>query len=182
MPTLWDSQRPPRSSPGCCRCPCCSGLEGVRVVKQASCWTGPLCPQTSCPQTHRHQHHSPQLLPRPPPRQVGRWALGVGRPGRPSSCSCTLNLPRPVRPEAPPAPRTLLEALEQRMERYRVAAAQATAKGDPRKARMHERIVKVRGGRWAAPGPRSGALTPVCPTAIPRRHPSPQGRPSCGRG
>ncbi|XP_023575972.1 coiled-coil and C2 domain-containing protein 1A isoform X4 [Octodon degus] len=45
-------------------------------------------------------------------------------------------------PEVPPAPRTLLEALEQRMERYQVAAAQAKAKGDQRKARMHERIVK----------------------------------------
>lgn len=29
------------------------------------------------------------------------------------------------------------------MERYHVAAAQAKAKGDQRKARMHERIVKV---------------------------------------
>lgn len=36
------------------------------------------------------------------------------------------------------------------MERYRVAAAQAKTKGDQRKARMHERIVKVRGDprRW----------------------------------
>ncbi|KAB0397920.1 hypothetical protein E2I00_014542, partial [Balaenoptera physalus] len=42
----------------------------------------------------------------------------------------------------PAPPRTLLEALEQRMERYCVAAAQAKTKGDQRKARMHERIVK----------------------------------------
>lgn len=48
----------------------------------------------------------------------------------------------PATPEAPPTPRTLLEALEQRMERYQVAASQAKAKGDQRKARMHERIVK----------------------------------------
>ncbi|KAM5238398.1 coiled-coil and C2 domain-containing protein 1A [Ctenodactylus gundi] len=48
----------------------------------------------------------------------------------------------PTTPEAPPPPRTLLEALEQRMERYQAAAAQAKAKGDQRKARMHERIVK----------------------------------------
>ncbi|XP_064136857.1 coiled-coil and C2 domain-containing protein 1A isoform X3 [Loxodonta africana] len=48
----------------------------------------------------------------------------------------------PSTPEVPPPPRTLLEALEQRMERYRVAAAQAKTKGDQRKARMHERIVK----------------------------------------
>lgn len=47
-----------------------------------------------------------------------------------------------TRPEVPQPPRNLLEALEQRMERYHVAAAQAKAKGDQRKARMHERIVK----------------------------------------
>lgn len=52
----------------------------------------------------------------------------------------------PSAPEVPPPPRTLLEALEQRMERYHVAAAQAKTKGDQRKARMHERIVKVCGG------------------------------------
>ncbi|XP_059552570.1 coiled-coil and C2 domain-containing protein 1A isoform X2 [Myotis daubentonii] len=48
----------------------------------------------------------------------------------------------PPTPEVPPPPRTLLEALEQRMERYHAAAAQAKTKGDQRKARMHERIVK----------------------------------------
>ncbi|MEJ1286224.1 coiled-coil and C2 domain containing 1A [Cricetulus griseus] len=48
----------------------------------------------------------------------------------------------PPPPEVPQPPRSLLEALEQRMERYHVAAAQAKAKGDQRKARMHERIVK----------------------------------------
>ncbi|XP_069623386.1 coiled-coil and C2 domain-containing protein 1A [Ranitomeya imitator] len=42
----------------------------------------------------------------------------------------------------PPAPRDTLEALQQRMDRYRSAAEQAKAKGDDRKARMHERIVK----------------------------------------
>ncbi|KAM4888532.1 coiled-coil and C2 domain-containing protein 1A isoform 4-T4 [Thomomys bottae] len=60
--------------------------------------------------------------------------------------SPTPQAPAPVAvspmPEVLPPPRTLLEALEQRMERYRVAAAQAKAKGDQRKARMHERIVK----------------------------------------
>lgn len=38
------------------------------------------------------------------------------------------------------------------MERYHVAAAQAKAKGDQRKARMHERIVKVCRGPMSAPG------------------------------
>uniref|UniRef100_A0A8C3QTK1 Coiled-coil and C2 domain containing 1A n=1 Tax=Cyanoderma ruficeps TaxID=181631 RepID=A0A8C3QTK1_9PASS len=44
--------------------------------------------------------------------------------------------------EPPRAPRDVREALEQRMERYRAAAAQAKDGGDARKARMHERIVK----------------------------------------
>ncbi|KAM4880185.1 coiled-coil and C2 domain-containing protein 1A isoform 2-T2 [Sylvia borin] len=45
-------------------------------------------------------------------------------------------------PPAAEAPRDVREALEQRMERYRAAAAQAKDSGDARKARMHERIVK----------------------------------------
>lgn len=73
------------------------------------------------------------------------------------------------------------------MERYCVAAAQAKTKGDQRKARMHERIVKVCGdkvGELAAPrNLAQEALTPTFPAAIPRCHPSPQGWPSrgCGR-
>ncbi|NXX31721.1 C2D1A protein, partial [Nicator chloris] len=50
--------------------------------------------------------------------------------------------PAPPVTEAPRAPRDVREALEQRMERYRAAAAQAKDSGDARKARMHERIVK----------------------------------------
>ncbi|XP_069460476.1 coiled-coil and C2 domain-containing protein 1A isoform X2 [Ambystoma mexicanum] len=42
----------------------------------------------------------------------------------------------------PYAPRDMLEAMQQRMDRYKTAAAQAKEKGDDRKARMHERIVK----------------------------------------
>ncbi|KAG8441462.1 hypothetical protein GDO86_006994 [Hymenochirus boettgeri] len=42
--------------------------------------------------------------------------------------------------EPPPPPRDTLDALQQRMERYRSAAEQAKGKGDDRKARMHERI------------------------------------------
>ncbi|KGL73529.1 Coiled-coil and C2 domain-containing protein 1A, partial [Tinamus guttatus] len=44
--------------------------------------------------------------------------------------------------DIPAPPRDALEALQQRMERYQAAAAQARGKGDDRKARMHERIVK----------------------------------------
>lgn len=37
-----------------------------------------------------------------------------------------------------------MEALQQRMDRYKAAATQAKSKGEDRKARMHERIVKVK--------------------------------------
>ncbi|XP_049644471.1 coiled-coil and C2 domain-containing protein 1A isoform X2 [Suncus etruscus] len=73
-------------------------------------------------------------LPPPPDQLPSDPPASPPQPTAPAST--------PPTPEVPPAPRTLLEALEQRMERYRVAAAQAKAKGDQRKARMHERIVK----------------------------------------
>lgn len=41
-------------------------------------------------------------------------------------------------------PKTVLEALQQRLEKYKSAAAQAKASGDDRKGRMHERIAKVK--------------------------------------
>lgn len=41
-------------------------------------------------------------------------------------------------------PRTVLEALQQRLDKYRAAAAQAKASGDDRKGRMHDRIAKVK--------------------------------------
>uniref|UniRef100_A0A8C5S9F3 DM14 domain-containing protein n=1 Tax=Laticauda laticaudata TaxID=8630 RepID=A0A8C5S9F3_LATLA len=44
--------------------------------------------------------------------------------------------------ERPAPPRDMMEALQQRMDRYKAAAAQAKSKGEDRKARMHERIVK----------------------------------------
>ncbi|XP_048870721.1 coiled-coil and C2 domain-containing protein 1A [Brienomyrus brachyistius] len=48
----------------------------------------------------------------------------------------------PVTDTALPAPRTVAEALQQRMERYKAAAEGAKSKGDDRKARMHQRIIK----------------------------------------
>ncbi|XP_067893233.1 coiled-coil and C2 domain-containing protein 1B isoform X2 [Heterodontus francisci] len=42
----------------------------------------------------------------------------------------------------PPPPKDVLEALHQRMEKYKTAAAQAKTNGNDRKARMHERIAK----------------------------------------
>lgn len=59
---------------------------------------------------------------------------------------------KPAAPAAPaptqvakadlPAPSTLAEALQQRMDIYKSAAEGAKSKGDDRKARMHQRIVK----------------------------------------
>lgn len=43
---------------------------------------------------------------------------------------------------APAEPKTVLDALQQRLNRYREAGVQARAKGDERKARMHDRIAK----------------------------------------
>ncbi|XP_051554739.1 coiled-coil and C2 domain-containing protein 1B-like isoform X2 [Myxocyprinus asiaticus] len=42
----------------------------------------------------------------------------------------------------PAQPKTILEALEQRMAKYKEAFTQAKASGDDRKARMHDRITK----------------------------------------
>uniref|UniRef100_A0AAY5K1B2 C2 domain-containing protein n=1 Tax=Esox lucius TaxID=8010 RepID=A0AAY5K1B2_ESOLU len=47
-----------------------------------------------------------------------------------------------ARTKALPAPGSVGEALQQRMDRYKAAAVGAKSKGDDRKARMHERIVK----------------------------------------
>ncbi|XP_071771422.2 coiled-coil and C2 domain-containing protein 1A [Centroberyx gerrardi] len=59
---------------------------------------------------------------------------------------------KPAAPAAPapaqvasadlPAPSSLAEALQQRMDKYKAAAEGAKSKGDDRKARMHQRIVK----------------------------------------
>nr|XP_044995111.1 coiled-coil and C2 domain-containing protein 1A isoform X1 [Jaculus jaculus] len=71
----------------------------------------------------------------PPPDQLHPEPLSPApQPATPTTA--------PTVPEVPAPPHSLLEALEQRMERYYTAAAQAKAKGDQRKARMHERIVK----------------------------------------
>ncbi|KAM7046767.1 coiled-coil and C2 domain-containing protein 1B isoform 2-T3 [Acridotheres tristis] len=56
-----------------------------------------------------------------------------------------LATPEPQTQEASEAlqqPKTVLEALQQRLEKYRAAAAQAKGSGDDRKGRMHDRIAK----------------------------------------
>ncbi|XP_062975430.1 coiled-coil and C2 domain-containing protein 1A [Elgaria multicarinata webbii] len=86
----------------------------------------------------------------PPPDQLPKEilsSLGVQQP----PVATTTPLAHAVTPPAPavsnagdipPPPRDMMEALQQRMDRYKTAAAQAKSKGDDRKARMHERIVK----------------------------------------
>nr|XP_060619618.1 coiled-coil and C2 domain-containing protein 1A isoform X1 [Anolis sagrei ordinatus] len=85
----------------------------------------------------------------PPPEQLTKEMLSPSVQQPP--ISTTTPLAQAVTPPAsgasspgdvPPPPRDMMEALQQRMERYKTAAAQAKSKGDDRKARMHERIVK----------------------------------------
>ncbi|XP_009870318.1 PREDICTED: coiled-coil and C2 domain-containing protein 1B, partial [Apaloderma vittatum] len=63
----------------------------------------------------------------------------------PVGSSQDLTTPEPQTQEASASlqqPKTVLEALQQRLEKYKSAAGQAKASGDDRKARMHERIAK----------------------------------------
>ncbi|XP_045080562.1 coiled-coil and C2 domain-containing protein 1B [Coregonus clupeaformis] len=62
-------------------------------------------------------------------------------PGQTSSPNPPASTP-PAPSAAPAQPKDVLEALEQRRNRYQEACAQAKASGDDRKARMHERIAK----------------------------------------
>lgn len=62
-------------------------------------------------------------------------------PGQTSSPNPPASTP-PASSAVPAQPKDVLEALEQRRDRYQEACAQAKANGDDRKARMHERIAK----------------------------------------
>ncbi|XP_036822763.1 coiled-coil and C2 domain-containing protein 1B isoform X2 [Oncorhynchus mykiss] len=62
-------------------------------------------------------------------------------PGQTSSPNPPASTP-PAPSAVPAQPKDVLEALEQRRDRYQEACAQAKASGDERKARMHERIAK----------------------------------------
>ncbi|XP_077309458.1 coiled-coil and C2 domain-containing protein 1B isoform X2 [Lithobates pipiens] len=70
-----------------------------------------------------------QMPPPPNDQEVQTSELSTLEPQEPTT-----------RQEAPAV--TVLQALQQRMDRYKSAAQQAKANGDDRKARMHERIVK----------------------------------------
>ncbi|KAM3623583.1 uncharacterized protein V6R79_012954 [Siganus canaliculatus] len=79
----------------------------------------------------------------PPPGEV----VAERRAPPPPQSSSKPAAPAAPSPAAPapaqlPAPRSLAEALQQRMDIYKSAAEGAKSKGDDRKARMHQRIVK----------------------------------------
>ncbi|NWX81657.1 C2D1B protein, partial [Nothoprocta pentlandii] len=78
-----------------------------------------------------------QNLPPSPPGKVIREE-GISCILKPESCVISLSLLF----QAHLQPKTVLEALQQRLEKYKSAAAQAKASGDDRKGRMHERIAK----------------------------------------
>ncbi|KAJ8251528.1 hypothetical protein GJAV_G00222310 [Gymnothorax javanicus] len=71
-------------------------------------------------------------LPPPP----GEAVMGAQTATQPAVSLCA------VPPAVSSAPRSVAEALQQRMQRYRAAAEDAKSKGDDRKARMHLRITK----------------------------------------
>ncbi|XP_075773301.1 coiled-coil and C2 domain-containing protein 1A isoform X2 [Pelodiscus sinensis] len=78
-----------------------------------------------------HPDQLPKELPSPRPQQQSAVSPVTPLAKSPASVA-----------DIPAPPRDMLEALQQRMERYKTASAQAKSKGDDRKARMHERIVK----------------------------------------
>lgn len=90
------------------------------------------------------------LLP-PPPGEAG--AVETPAPqasSKPVASAAPAAAVAPAAPTAPthinpaslPPPKSVAEALQQRMEIYKSAAEGAKTKGDDRKARMHQRIVK----------------------------------------
>ncbi|KAI4898162.1 hypothetical protein NFI96_024923, partial [Prochilodus magdalenae] len=83
----------------------------------------------------------------PPPLSAAAAAVVKEAPSQPavkppSSSSDTQGSEAPVNQPGPVQPKTVLEALEQRMAKYKEACTQAKASGDDRKARMHDRIAK----------------------------------------
>ncbi|KTG45956.1 hypothetical protein cypCar_00008894 [Cyprinus carpio] len=71
----------------------------------------------------------------------------------------------------PAQPQTVLEALEQRMAKYKEAFTQAKASGDERKARMHDRIAKVKALKVGDQVKPARAVQPT--VQKPKRTPSP---------
>ncbi|XP_043550729.1 coiled-coil and C2 domain-containing protein 1A [Chiloscyllium plagiosum] len=69
-------------------------------------------------------------------------SIALPRSSAPSLPAVSPSQPLMSSSAIPPPPKDLMEALQQRMDKYKSAAAQAKTAGNDRKARMHERIVK----------------------------------------
>ncbi|KAM8838486.1 coiled-coil and C2 domain-containing protein 1B [Synchiropus picturatus] len=77
----------------------------------------------------------------PPPPSAVKDLVPVKDVSAESSSQVVQSAPTPAA-SGPAAPQSVLEALEQRQDKYRETSAQAKAKGDDRKARMYDRIAK----------------------------------------
>ncbi|XP_008315514.1 coiled-coil and C2 domain-containing protein 1A [Cynoglossus semilaevis] len=87
----------------------------------------------------RHEQIDPNSLPPP----LGDLAEPCASAPPPSSSAVpTANTTSSVASAELPTPRSVGEALQQRMDIYKSAAETAKSNGDDRKARMHQRIVK----------------------------------------
>ncbi|XP_059847965.1 coiled-coil and C2 domain-containing protein 1A isoform X2 [Hypanus sabinus] len=74
----------------------------------------------------------------PPFDAIPKAQQSVPAPSAPAASPAQSVTPSAI----PPPPKDIMEALQQRMDKYKSAAAQAKGAGNDRKARMHERIVK----------------------------------------
>ncbi|XP_041849243.1 coiled-coil and C2 domain-containing protein 1B isoform X3 [Melanotaenia boesemani] len=81
-------------------------------------------------------------LPPSPGEGAGGSSAAVNEPFSEENTHVTQPVATAPVPAAPSAPKDVLEALEQRRDKYVEACAQAKASGDDRKARMHDRIAK----------------------------------------
>ncbi|XP_060710894.1 coiled-coil and C2 domain-containing protein 1A [Hemiscyllium ocellatum] len=80
----------------------------------------------------------------PPFDRLPKEQLSIAPPRSSAPSVPTVSPSQPLMSSSaiPPPPKDLMEALQQRMDKYKSAAAQAKTAGNDRKARMHERIVK----------------------------------------
>lgn len=95
----------------------------------------------------RNEPFDVSSLPPPPGDAVTAVPLESSKPiasaaPAPPVASAAPTAPAQINPASLPAPKTVAEALQQRMEIYKSAAEAAKSKGDDRKARMHQRIIK----------------------------------------
>lgn len=128
------------------------GSLDLKPLPQAS--NAPTAPSVVSPAVERVQPVMAADIPATPGK-TGRWDLRVGTWGEAGRADAIFFSSFQV---APAEPQTVLDALQQRLNKYREAGIQARGSGDERKARMHERIAKV------GPQPLLGWCS-VCPLA-----------------